>query len=243
MTEYGLFASALILGLAGSLHCAAMCGPIYLTVSGFYEKPIQYMIPLLWQLIGKITGYALLGILFGIVGKGLSILVFQNTLMVISGLLLLLIGLSEIFRFKSFAVLENTVNKVMGRMIAQRAKGAFLLGVLNGFIPCGLVYAACVGAMAAGKPENGAIYMVLFGVGTTPVLVISAFSRWLIPIRKMVLGAIWKQIPVLLLGLLFLLKGMGVGIPYFSPDLKSESNKKNCCAPQSTSKPSHVLSP
>jgi len=243
MADYGLFASALLLGLAGSLHCAAMCGPIYIAVSGLYEKPRQFINPLFWQLIGKTTGYAMLGVLFGIAGKGLSMLVFQNTLMLISGLLLLVVGLSGVFRFTGFATLENILKKAMGRMVAQQAKGSFFLGVLNGFVPCGLVYAAGVGAMAAGTPEKGAIYMVLFGVGTAPVLFITALSRWLISFKKTTVGAAWKQVPVLLLGLLFFLKGMGIGIPFLSPNVKSPSTQKNCCAPKLHVSQSEASSP
>lgn len=239
----GLYLSAVLLGLTGSLHCAAMCGPIYLAVSGFYEKPKDFISPLMWQMLGKTAGYAMLGVLFGIVGKGLSMLFFQNTLMIVSGTFLMVVGLNGLFKFKGFSAIENIVNRGMGRLIAQKGKGAFFLGVLNGFVPCGLVYAAGIGAMASGSPDKGAVYMVLFGAGTAPVLIFSAFSRWLLPLRKKAANAAWKQIPVLILGLLFFLKGMGVGIPYLSPDIKSPSTQKNCCAPKSHTNPSDVVSP
>ncbi len=243
MTEMGLYLTAVLLGLTGSLHCAAMCGPIYWAVSGFYDKPKDFITPLVRQLLGKTVGYVMLGVLFGIAGKGLSMLFFQNTLMIVSGTLLMVVGLNGLFKFKGFSAIEHTVNRGMGRLISQKGKGAFLLGFLNGFLPCGLVYAAGIGAMASGSPETGAVYMVLFGVGTAPVLIFSAFSRWLLPLRKKATNLAWKQIPVMIIGLLFLLKGVGFGIPYLSPDLKSPSAQKNCCAPKVQGKPSDVSSP
>lgn len=243
MASIEILGSAIALGLAGSIHCAAMCGPIYFAVSGFYEKPSAFIYPLMWQLLGKTLGYAALGLVFGLAGKGLSMLVFQNTLMIISGSLLLLLGLNGLIRFRFLTGFENRLNQSIGRLISQKAKGAFFLGILNGFVPCGLVYAAGVGAMASGSPQTGMLYMVLFGLGTVPVLVFTAFSRWLVPLRRRLTGAVWKQIPVLLLGVLFLLKGVGVGIPYLSPDLNNKNTSKNCCAPKTIIRHSETTSP
>lgn len=243
MIDAGLYASATLLGLAGSLHCAAMCGPIYVAISGFYETPKHFFAPLAWQLLGKTIGYTLLGFLFGFAGKGLSVLFFQNTLMIVSGILLLAIGVNGFLKFRVFTGIENHLNRGMGRLLSQKKNGSFLLGVLNGFVPCGLVYAAGLGAMATGSPDRGMAYMALFGIGTMPILVFSAFSRWLLPIRKTINNRAWKQIPVLILGVLFLLKGMGAGIPYLSPDISSPSPQKNCCTPKAHNRQSDVASP
>jgi sulfite exporter TauE/SafE len=73
------------------------------------------------------------------------------------------------------------------------------------------------------------LFMLLFGLGTIPALSLAGFSRWVIPFHKIKNLGIWKQIPMLILGVWLLLKGMGLGIPYISPDLGSHKPESNCC--------------
>jgi len=91
------------------------------------------------------------------------------------------------------------------------------IGFLNGFLPCGLVYIAVFGAIAAGNIAQGSLYMVLFGAGTIPLMTTAVyFSGFLKGNRKQ---KIQKLIPVfvVLMGTLFILRGLGLGIPYISP--------------------------
>ena len=105
----------------------------------------------------------------------------------------------------------------MGAKLREGNPDAFLsIGFLNGFLPCGLVYMALVGAMAMASAPMGALYMMVFGLGTVPLMSGAAlmgkvFKTRLPTVRK------WIPVFVVLIGLLFILRGMGLGIPYISP--------------------------
>jgi sulfite exporter TauE/SafE len=93
----------------------------------------------------------------------------------------------------------------------------FTLGIFNGLLPCGLVYVAAIGATIMGTFWEGALYMGLFGLGTLPItLLLSAHQTWLTPKLKI---RFLKFVPILLFiaGVLLILRGLNLGIPYVSP--------------------------
>jgi sulfite exporter TauE/SafE len=98
----------------------------------------------------------------------------------------------------------------------------FLIGLLNGLLPCGLVYVALAGAIASGNAISGTIVMIIFGLGTIPIMFAATiFGKFInLNIRR----KISKAIPVfaLVLGLLFIVRGMGLGIPYLSPKISAQ---------------------
>src|SRR5262249_30148453 len=102
----------------------------------------------------------------------------------------------------------------------------FLLGLLNGLLPCGLVYVACAGATATGSLVSGAICMSAFGFGTVPMMLGIGLSGRLMPavLRLQLRKAI--PVSVFLLASVLILRGLGLGIPYISPDL---SLTTSCC--------------
>jgi len=222
------YIAAFVMGLAGSLHCLGMCGPIFAASSTFYASPKEYLKPVLIHHLGKSISYALLGIAMGLLGKGMSLLLFQNKVMVICGILLILFAFGNMVKWNAFAGLGIWVTHRMGKLLGKKG-GSFLLGIVNGLIPCGLVYAAAIGAAATQNMLYGALFMVFFGLGTMPALSAAGFSRWLFKTRKLKNLALWKQIPVIILGLWLLFKGLGLGIPYISPDLHSHNPSENCC--------------
>lgn len=229
MGGVSMYITALVMGLAGSLHCLGMCGPIFMAASGFYDKPGRYAWSLILHHGGKILSYAALGLLTGLIGQGASLLWFQNKVMVFCGILLLLMGIGAMVRWQALGRLNNFITGIMGRVLKKSVAGSFVLGVVNGLVPCGLVYAAAVGAAATQNSFDGLMFMVLFGVGTIPALSFAGLSRWLIPMKRVKNLGIWKQIPVVILGFWLLLKGLGLGIPLISPDLGSHEPEKNCC--------------
>jgi uncharacterized protein len=224
------YAAAFIMGLAGSLHCLAMCGPIFAAVSGFYTQPKEYFRPLLLHHFGKIVSYASIGLFMGFIGQGISLVVFQNTLMLACGILLLFVAVSGMAKWTVMDQLNAKITYAMSRILGKNRGGGFLLGLINGWVPCGLVYAAAIGATATQSIIEGAGFMLFFGLGTIPILSLAGFSRWMIKLKRVPNLAIWKQIPALILGLIFFLKGLGLGIPFISPDLGSHESSKNCCA-------------
>lgn len=231
MGEITWYITALVMGLAGSLHCLAMCGPIFAAVGGFYEKPSQFVKPVIMHHAGKMVSYAALGLLMGAIGQTLSLVVIQNQLMLICGIILLLIAAGGMLKSGWLKGFQSWVNMRMSALLKAGGFGPLLLGLVNGLVPCGLVYAAAVGAAATQTWWQGALFMVFFSLGTMPSLTLAGFSRWLIPLRRMPNLAVWKQIPTLLLGALLFLKGLSLGIPYISPDVQAKDAGKNCCKP------------
>lgn len=215
--------SALILGLVGSLHCVGMCGPLALALPTGKLKPAQKIIANLLYPLGRIFTYAILGALAGIFGAGFSLVGLQQPLSIAAGLLLLIITLlprikNQIFQIKGGSALSATLaswwrKPGMGKF--------FVVGLLNGLLPCGMVYAALLGSLITASASGSAVYMALFGLGTTPAL------------TAMVLGGSWMQqkagsflrklVPLVALSfaVLFILRGLGLSIPYLSPPVQS----------------------
>ena len=94
-----------------------------------------------------------------------------------------------------------------------------LLGLLNGLLPCGLVYAACAGAAALGEWLGGIEYMTLFGLGTLPVMLGISLSGRAIPVAWRFRLQQLVPFSIAVVGVLLILRGMALGIPYVSPDL------------------------
>ncbi|MCA9002730.1 MAG: sulfite exporter TauE/SafE family protein, partial [Planctomycetes bacterium] len=114
----------------------------------------------------------------------------------------------------------------------QDALGMVGLGLLNGLLPCGLVYVALAGAMAAGSASQGAVYMGLFGLGTVPMLLAIALGGpcllRLVPRRQLRLAV---PAAALLVGALFLVRGLDLGIPGLSPKFEESTQTLSCCSP------------
>lgn len=168
---------SLMLGLAGSLHCVGMCGPIALAMAPDARARRAMALQALTYNAGRVLTYALLGGLFGLFGKGLAVAGMQQILSVVAGFLML--GMAVfVFNFEDrflkinvFYRFANAVKLRLGRLLRSGATGSsFGIGLLNGFLPCGMVYAAIAGAVTTASAGEGALFMVMFGVGTVPLM-------------------------------------------------------------------------
>jgi sulfite exporter TauE/SafE len=120
---------------------------------------------------------------------------------------------------KSWFSLVGKLKKTIGGMFSIRTfSSLFFIGMLNGLLPCGLVYMAIAGAIGTGSTAEGAIYMILFGLGTIPMMLSISIAGNMI--SQTVRRKINQLIPVLVVvvGLLFVLRGLSLGIPYLSPE-------------------------
>lgn len=214
--------TALLLGLIGSLHCAGMCGPLALALPNSGRTPLAFYLGRAGYNLGRVTAYGLLGVVFGMIGRTAALAGFQRWASLISGMALLLavLPVSRASLGWSAAKAVAFVKAGFGTLLHRRTVSAFyLLGILNGFLPCGLVYAACAGAATAGSIAGGIEYMLLFGTGTIPMMLgISLVRRTFPAVAR--LG--WNRlVPVCIgvVGVLLIVRGMGLGIPYLSPDL------------------------
>lgn len=216
--------SGFIIGLVGSLHCIGMCGPIVvaLPVKGF--STFRLIITRLLYNIGRVITYSFLGLLFGILGKNLNILGLQQITSIVFGAIMILVVITpskiknSISRVSVVSSANGLLKKGFSKLISkQSAESFFLIGILNGFLPCGFVYVGIAGALVTGSLMNAVIYMFLFGLGTILVMFLTSMFPAILGEKKRV--KIRKWIPVLLfiLGAVFILRGLNLGIPMLSP--------------------------
>lgn len=171
--------TAFLLGLAGSLHCVAMCGPLMLAMP--LNSAARWAVfgqTLLYQ-TGRIFTYGVLGVAFGLLGKGLAIAGFQQVLSIAAGLMLLAAAFfATQWERAALAVpgmqgLTRWVQRQIAYLLKRFPHGAVLgVGILNGLLPCGLVYAAIAGALSTTSGWEGGVFMALFGLGTLPFLLV-----------------------------------------------------------------------
>lgn len=215
--------AALMMGLIGSFHCVGMCGPIAIALPlGSRDWSSKLTGGLLYN-IGRTITYGLLGVVFGLVGAGLSLAGLQKWVSIIMGSIMIF---SVIFpslghRINSGGGLFSFMNSVKTRLQKLFRKSSnsslFFIGLLNGLLPCGLVYMALAGALATGSLTGSVLFMVFFGLGTIPMLIsVSLIGSLAGQKLKHIINKIIPVI-VVLIGLLFILRGLELGIKYISP--------------------------
>ncbi|MGC1515282.1 MAG: sulfite exporter TauE/SafE family protein [Maribacter sp.] len=216
--------SALILGLMGSLHCVGMCGPIAFMLPVDRHSHVKKFSQIFIYHFGRLMAYGIMGLVFGLLGKGLYVFGIQQKLSIFIGILMIFVVLIPAKTFNThnlskplYKVISSVKNK-LGEELKKKTPDTFLtIGFLNGFLPCGLVYMALFGAMAMGNPMEGALYMMLFGLGTIPLMTTAIYASGFLK------GAARRQVQrlipvfVVVIGLLFIVRGLGLGIPYVSP--------------------------
>jgi sulfite exporter TauE/SafE len=225
------YAIAIGLGLIGSLHCAAMCGPLQLAL----PVPPGGVGRIIWgrlvYQLGRIMTYGLLGAAGGLIGKSLFVIGMQRWVSIFLGLAVLT-GLMISKRVTVSAPAVRLVAKLKSAMSAQfrqrSLRSLALLGLLNGLLPCGLVYVALAGAVTLGNIGAAVAYMVAFGLGTVPMMLGLSLSGRIFPLawRRKLNAAI--PLGICLLASLLVLRGLGLGIPYLSPDLAATTTG-TCC--------------
>lgn len=220
---------AFILGLVGSLHCAGMCGPLALALpqTGFGNR--GYFFGRIAYNAGRLLTYGLMGIVFGLFGKAILMAGIQRWVSITLGVLFLagLLTSKRLALVSPVTRLVGFLKTKMSSLLRRRSTFALLLlGILNGLLPCGLVYLAGAGAAVTGGVLSGITYMAAFGAGTIPMMLAISLSGRLVPfsIRLKLAKAI--PVSIFLLAVLLILRGMSLGIPYVSPDLSAGS----CCS-------------
>lgn len=222
--DTGLIIAALGLGFASGFHCVGMCGPIALSLGLTREKALSFHLQNITYQLGRVVTYAFMGAVFGLVGEGLHLVGFQSYLTIFSGVLLIIMA---IFSFggadfsSKIPFLQKFFLKIkmnLGKFIQKSGYSSrFITGILNGFLPCGVVYIALTASLAYGGVQNGALFMALFGLGTIPFMFVIVLLGNLF--TQALRSKILKIIPSLMviLGLMFVLRGLELGIPYLSP--------------------------
>lgn len=235
------YLSALIVGLVGSLHCAGMCGPIAIAIPLNNANWFSRIMGTLVYNTGRTFSYALLGAIFGLAGLGFALGGLQQWVSIILGIVMILsvivprIGAMGRTLTGASDRITGKIQKLFGKYLRVRSYPSLaFLGVLNGFLPCGLVYIALAGALVMDRIEEGALYMVFFGLGTVPMMMALSLAGNLVTGKFRI--RFNKILPyfIILLGIIFILRGMNLGIPYLSPKVDKTSDKPvmECCHPK-----------
>ncbi len=226
------FGIAIALGLLGSLHCAAMCGPLMLALPAPPGGAGRFLAGRIFYQLGRVATYCLLGVVAGLIGKSIFLAGLQRWLSIALGLAILA-GFLLSKKIVLAAPVVRLVARLKSAMSAQLRQRGFrsliLLGMLNGLLPCGLVYVALAGAVSRGSLLNGIAYMALFGLGTMPTMLGISLSGKLFPIAFRVKLRSAIPVGVCLLAGLLILRGLALGIPFVSPALIG-GVPAGCCA-------------
>ena len=220
--------TAFIFGLISSLHCIGMCGPIAMMLPVDRTNQAKKTLQILTYHLGRLSAYGTIGFLFGLLGKGFSIAGIQQELSIFLGAAMITIVLvperffiNYNFSKPIFRVISKIKTSLGSQFKNKSYQSLFTIGLLNGFLPCVMVYVALFGAIAMQSQSMGVFYMFLFGLGTIPMMssVVYLNSFLTLPFRN----KIQKVIPyvAVCIGILFILRGLGLGIPYISPNTVS----------------------
>ncbi|UAM99333.1 sulfite exporter TauE/SafE family protein [Polaribacter litorisediminis] len=233
-----MFLSAILFGLLGSFHCIGMCGPIAFMLPIDRQHNMKAFFQILSYHAGRLFTYSLIGLLFGFLGRGFYFFGFQQQLSIIVGVLMIVAILfpkllQKLSLSKKVSTIILKIKNSLGKELKKKGNDTFFtIGFLNGFLPCGLVYMAIFGAIATTNAFSGSLYMFLFGLGTIPLMTafvyLGNFTKG--NFRK----NIQKVIPIMVIfiGVLFIIRGLGLGIPYISPidpNLTSLVNANSIC--------------
>jgi len=222
-----MYFMALMTGLVGSLHCIGMCGPIAVALP-LGQKSFGYkLLGSITYNIGRILTYGVLGAIFGLLGQGIEMAGLQQWASILIGVVMILSVIAPaLFRGKIkfeqffFGFAGKLIGKFRQLFAISSLPSLFLIGLLNGLLPCGLVYVAIAGAINTNDIAMGVVYMIIFGLGTIPVMAIIPILGNLIGknIRKRFSKAL--SVFIVILGVIFILRGLSLGIPYVSPPKK-----------------------
>ena len=230
--DFTIIIIALSIGLTSSLHCVGMCGPIALSLGLNANNKLKFSIRNLTYQFGRITTYTILGALLGVIGQSFSFAGLQNYLSIAIGILMIILVMIPKF-YEEGATSLQPINRIMIRvkmllgkyLVKKDNSSLYIIGILNGLLPCGSVYATLTAAIAMGSVFKSASFMFFFGLGTLPLMFATVLFGNFLSVKQR--ETILKILPIItiILGVLFILRGLELNIPFISPN--SDSLKLN----------------
>jgi sulfite exporter TauE/SafE len=218
--------AALGLGLLTGFHCVGMCGPIALVLPLNNKTWGTRVFSALLYNIGRTVTYASMGAVFGIIGAGFSLAGFQRWISIIMGIFMISTVVfpqinNVLYKGTGNSKFMSSIKKQLSMYFQQASyKSLFITGLLNGLLPCGMVYMAIAGAIAVGSVSGSVLFMALFGLGTIPMMFLLSMLGNFASLKLK--HFINKAIPyvVVIVGALFILRGLELGIMFISPPAK-----------------------
>ena len=228
--------SAFLLGLISSFHCVGMCGPLAIAVPVQHLSPIAKRLAIMLYHTGRIITYTLLGLIFGVLGRHIFIAGFQEKASLVLGSIILFVVIYQRLSRNSYTppfvqYFTDKLQDIMRKLWGQHSSfSSFLLGMTNGLLPCGMVYFALAGALSSASITGSVLFMALFGLGTLPLMLSVHFlgtSYFTASFRSKAR----ELVPVFIgcMGVLLILRGLNLGIPFISPYLGNEAGKVISC--------------
>jgi sulfite exporter TauE/SafE len=213
---------AFLIGLGGSLHCIGMCGP--LMFSSLISNKNGSLSLTDWVLYqsGRISIYAIWGIVFGAIGTSARWFGLQQNISLSLGIgILVILILTKMFpaferKFSNILLVQFWKSKLSSLLQSKIKRSDFIAGMLNGILPCGLVYVALAGATSVQDPIKGAMFMIVFGIGTLPLLSALLFfgKNMQVSVRRYLTK--WYPALIGLMAIMLIIRGMNLG-NFFSP--------------------------
>jgi len=233
---FAILISGFILGFAGSLHCVGMCGPLSLALPTHHlPAPLKLLSLFVYQL-GRVLTYSLLGLLFGLAGRGIYIAGVQQWFSITLGIFILMLATFYFIQESSLHLsflnrFYLWVSTLIGKIIKSNTgvAGFLLLGMANGLLPCGMVYIALAATLSFYKVYQATGFMAMFGLGTLPAMMLVAYSGQMI--SPQLKRAFKKSIPFFITatGIVLILRGLNLGIPFISPLLPAAAGQTIVC--------------
>ena len=214
--------SAFLIGLAGSVHCVGMCGPLALAIPGASkDKGFTFFLRTIAYQISRISGYGVLGLIVGFFSQGMQFTGVQPYFSLLSGILLLFLGffgiIPEVNAFSKYPIIQHfqvKINRIIGTVMTnEHFSTPFVLGFLNAMLPCGMIYIALGTGLSSGNMSEGALYLISFGLGTLPLMFMVSISGQFLSLQ---MRRSWqKAIPIIFMisGIILIYKGMNIDLP------------------------------
>jgi sulfite exporter TauE/SafE len=198
-----------MLGLAGSLHCVQMCGPLVLSfgMNAWQGHALYHL--------GRVFTYAALGAVAGWLGSGMTLVGamagITHAAAIVAGALMIAAGLLIFGAMRSNGLVRigpaSRFSRLAGRLLRVKSPRArFISGLAMGLLPCGMIYAALLRSVASASVLTGALAMLAFGLGTAgPLLGLGIFSTTL---GRFVNSQRWAAAGIMLMGALLIWRGL-----------------------------------
>lgn len=217
-----LYYSAFIIGLFSSLHCLGMCGPLAFALpvrtNIMWLKGLKYII----YNSGRMVTYACFGMLAGVLGKGFALAGLQQIISIVSGLLLIASVILVLHPGRFLTGITGGISGKVRALFSHYFKNSgwssmFILGMLNGLLPCGIVYTALLAALASGSMLSGSMFMAAFGLGTFPVMMAVGIFGGIFNLKGKFFFRQLTPFIACIIGVLLIMRGLNLDLPFISP--------------------------
>lgn len=224
-----IISMAFAMGLIGSFHCIGMCGPIAMALPMGHRSNSSRLLGGVIYNLGRVFTYSFLGLILGLAGDLLISPKIQNIVSITFGAFIVIYLLLP---SKTKTALKISPNQaLLVRLRKQIAKFLYIennsslfgIGMLNGLLPCGMIYLALTSSFLAGSAVKGSLFMFSFGLGTFPIMLAAVFFGSFV--NQHIRSKLRKLVPVFLfvMAALLIVRGMNLGIPYLSPHLPANA--------------------